>query len=107
MLPRRLVVAFGSMAMLTTAMVPAVSLAAGYDPASDMNSMYNTTLYSGVERRAQVQRLKAAACELAQGFFFARPLVAETLAAEFARDNAQALGSDRMARSIAAESRAA
>jgi len=61
----------------------------------------------GVERRAQVQRLKAAGCELAQGFFFARPLVAETLAAEFARDNAKALGSDRMARSIAADSRAA
>jgi diguanylate cyclase (GGDEF)-like protein len=61
----------------------------------------------GVERRAQVQRLKAAGCEFAQGFFFARPLVAETLAAEFARDTAQGLGSDRMARFIAAESRAA
>jgi serine protease AprX len=49
MLPRRFAVAFGSMAMLTTAMVPAVSLAAGYDPAGDMNSMYNTTLYSGAQ----------------------------------------------------------
>jgi diguanylate cyclase (GGDEF)-like protein len=61
----------------------------------------------GVERRAQVQRLKAAGCEFAQGFFFAHPLVADKLAAEFARDNAQGLGSDRMARTIAAESRAA
>jgi len=61
----------------------------------------------GVERRAQVQRLKSAGCEFAQGFFFARPLHGETLAAEFARDNAQRLGSDRMARSIAAEVHAA
>ena len=61
----------------------------------------------GVERRAQVQRLKAAGCEFAQGFFFAHPLVADKLAAEFARDTAQGLGSDRMARTIAAESRAA
>ncbi|TMB56943.1 MAG: EAL domain-containing protein [Chloroflexi bacterium] len=61
----------------------------------------------GVERRAQVQRLQAAGCELAQGFFFARPLIAETLGAEFARDNAQRMESDRMARSIAAEEAAA
>jgi serine protease AprX len=49
MLPRRFAVAFGSMAMLISGMVPAVSLAAGYDPASDMNSMYNTTLYAGAQ----------------------------------------------------------
>jgi EAL domain-containing protein (putative c-di-GMP-specific phosphodiesterase class I) len=61
----------------------------------------------GVERRAQVQRLKSAGCEFGQGFFFARPLDGERLAAEFARDNAQRLGSDRMARSIAAEIQAA
>jgi len=61
----------------------------------------------GVERRAQVQRLKSAGCEFAQGFFFARPLHGETLGAEFARDNAQRLGSDRMARSIASEVHAA
>jgi EAL domain-containing protein (putative c-di-GMP-specific phosphodiesterase class I) len=61
----------------------------------------------GVERRAQVQRLKGAGCEFAQGFFFARPLNGETLGAEFARDNAQRLGSDRMAQSIASEVHAA
>jgi diguanylate cyclase (GGDEF)-like protein len=61
----------------------------------------------GVERRAQVQRLKSAGCEFGQGFFFARPLDGERLAAEFARDNAQRLGSDRMARSMAAEIQAA
>ncbi len=61
----------------------------------------------GVERRAQVQRLKAAGCEFAQGFFFARPLHAETLTAEFARDTAQRLGSDRMARADGSEVRAA
>jgi diguanylate cyclase (GGDEF)-like protein len=61
----------------------------------------------GVERRAQVQRLKSAGCEFGQGFFFARPLHGDRLGAEFARDNAQRLGSDRMTRSIAAESNAA
>jgi diguanylate cyclase (GGDEF)-like protein len=61
----------------------------------------------GVERRAQVQRLKSAGCEFGQGFFFARPLDGERLAAEFARDNAQRLGSDRMERSIASEDQAA
>jgi diguanylate cyclase (GGDEF)-like protein len=55
----------------------------------------------GVERRAQVQRLKTAGCEFGQGFFFARPLHGERLGAEFARENAQRLGSDRMARTIA------
>ncbi|MEX0709682.1 MAG: EAL domain-containing protein [Chloroflexota bacterium] len=66
-----------------------------------------TVIAEGVERRAQVQRLKAAGCEFAQGFFFARPLHGETLAAEFARDNAQRLGSDRMARSVESEIQAA
>ncbi|MGZ6298959.1 MAG: putative bifunctional diguanylate cyclase/phosphodiesterase [Candidatus Limnocylindria bacterium] len=61
----------------------------------------------GVERRAQVQRLKSAGCEYGQGFFFARPLHGDRLGAEFARDNAQRLGSDRMAHTIAAESTAA
>ncbi|MEO6059703.1 MAG: EAL domain-containing protein [Candidatus Limnocylindria bacterium] len=66
-----------------------------------------TVIAERVERRDQVQRLKAAGCELAQGFFFARPLHAETLAAEFARDAAQPLGSDRLARAFASESEAA
>jgi diguanylate cyclase (GGDEF)-like protein len=61
----------------------------------------------GVERRAQVQRLKSAGCEFGQGFFFARPLHGDRLGAEFARDNAQRLGSDRMARTIASEGTAA
>jgi EAL domain-containing protein (putative c-di-GMP-specific phosphodiesterase class I) len=55
----------------------------------------------GVERRDQVQRLKAVGCELAQGFFFARPLHPDTLAMQFARDLAQRRGSDRMEQSIA------
>ena len=55
----------------------------------------------GVERRDQVQRLKAVGCELAQGFFFARPLHADTIATQFARDLAQRLGSDRMEQSVA------
>jgi len=61
----------------------------------------------GVVRRDRVQRPKAAGCELAQGFFFARPLHAETLAAEFARDAAQRLGPDRMERAFASKGRAA
>ncbi|MBA3687426.1 MAG: EAL domain-containing protein [Chloroflexi bacterium] len=61
----------------------------------------------GVERRAQVQRLQSAGCEFGQGFFFAHPLHGDRLGAEFARDNAQRLGSDRMARSIGTESNAA
>ena len=60
----------------------------------------------GVERRAQVQRLQTAGCEFGQGFFFARPLHGDRLGAEFARDNAQRLGSDRMARTIAEENAA-
>ena len=55
----------------------------------------------GVERRDQVQRLKSVGCELAQGFFFARPLHPDTLATQFARDLAQRLGSDRMEQSVA------
>jgi diguanylate cyclase (GGDEF)-like protein len=61
----------------------------------------------GVERRAQVQRLKSAGCEFGQGFFFARPLHGDRLGAEFARDNAQRLGLDRMTRTIAVEGNAA
>ncbi|MDH4335251.1 MAG: EAL domain-containing protein, partial [Chloroflexota bacterium] len=66
-----------------------------------------TVIAEGVERRAQVQRLRAAGCELGQGFFFAHPLHADTLAAEFARDGAQRIGSDRMARSLEPEAHAA
>jgi sensor c-di-GMP phosphodiesterase-like protein len=61
----------------------------------------------GVERRDQVQRLKSVGCELAQGFFFARPLHADTLATQFARDQAQRLGSDRMEQSVAASAASA
>ena len=61
----------------------------------------------GVERRAQVQRLKSVGCEFAQGFFFARPLQGDKLAAEFARDLAQHVESDRMSRGDGPEVRAA
>lgn len=71
------------------------------------NALGLEVIAEGVERRVQVQRLKAAGCRLAQGFFFARPLHAETLAAEFARDAAQRLGSDRLARAVALGARAA
>ena len=33
--------------ILVSALAPAAALASGYDPATDMNSMYNTTAYSG------------------------------------------------------------
>ena len=49
LMPRRLAVAFGSLAMLATAMTPAAITAATYDPASDMNSMYNTIQYTGAQ----------------------------------------------------------
>jgi subtilisin family serine protease len=49
LMPRRLAVALGTLAMLATAMTPAAITAATYDPASDMNSMYNTTLYTGAQ----------------------------------------------------------
>ena len=46
---RRFAVVLGSLAMLASAITPAASLASGYDPASDMNSMYNTTQYTGAQ----------------------------------------------------------
>jgi serine protease AprX len=46
---RRFAVAFGSLAMLASAVAPAASMAAGYDPASDMNSMFSTTQYTGAQ----------------------------------------------------------
>jgi len=46
---RRFAVAFGSLAMLASAVAPATSLASGYDPTSDMNSMFNTTQYTGAQ----------------------------------------------------------
>jgi EAL domain-containing protein (putative c-di-GMP-specific phosphodiesterase class I) len=61
----------------------------------------------GVEQRHQVQRLKAAGCELAQGYFFARPLHPDTLATQFAHDMAQRRGSDRMAQSEVSAGQAA
>jgi serine protease AprX len=47
LMPRRFAVALGSLAMLASAMTPAASMAATYDPTTDINSMYNTTLYTG------------------------------------------------------------
>jgi len=49
LLPRRFAVALGSLAMLVSAMTPAASVASSYDPAGDMNSMYNTTQYTGAQ----------------------------------------------------------
>jgi serine protease AprX len=46
---RRLAVGLGSIAMLVSAMSPAASLASDYDAATDMNSMYNTTQYTGAQ----------------------------------------------------------
>jgi len=71
------------------------------------HALGHTVIAEGVERRHQVQRLKAAGCELAQGYFFARPLHADTLATQFAHDVAQRLGSDRMAQAEAPAGRAA
>jgi serine protease AprX len=48
-MPRRLAVVLGSLVMLASAITPAASLASTYDAASDMNSMYNTTQYTGVQ----------------------------------------------------------
>ena len=39
--------AFLTATLLVSAIVPATSLAADYDPATDMNSMYSTTAYTG------------------------------------------------------------
>src|SRR4029078_7280060 len=39
LMPRRLAVAFGSLAVASSAIAPAASMAAAYDPASDMNSI--------------------------------------------------------------------
>src|ERR1700752_797269 len=48
-MPRRLAVAFGSLAVVASAIAPAASMAAAYDPATDMNSMFNTTQYTGAQ----------------------------------------------------------
>jgi serine protease AprX len=49
LMPRRFAVVLGSFAMLASVMAPATSLASTYDPAGDMNSMYNTTQYTGAQ----------------------------------------------------------
>ena len=49
LMPRRLAVALGSLAMLVSAMTPAASMAGTYDPAGDMNSLFNTTRYTGAQ----------------------------------------------------------
>jgi serine protease AprX len=49
LMPRRLAVALGSLAMLASAMTPAASMAGTYDPAGDMNSLFNTTRYTGAQ----------------------------------------------------------
>jgi serine protease AprX len=48
-MPRRLSVVLGSFAMLASTMTPAASAAAAWDPTTDMNSMYSTTLYTGAQ----------------------------------------------------------
>jgi serine protease AprX len=48
-MPRRFALVVGSIAMLVTAMTPAASSAATYDPVTDVNSMYNTTDYTGAQ----------------------------------------------------------
>jgi serine protease AprX len=49
LMPRRLAVVLGSLAVLASAVAPTASLASSYDPASDVNSMFNTTLYTGAQ----------------------------------------------------------
>jgi len=49
LMPRRLAVALGSLAVVASAIAPAASMAAAYDPAGDMNSMFNTTQYTGAQ----------------------------------------------------------
>ena len=46
---RRFAVVLGSLAMLASAITPAASLASSYDAATDMNSMFNTTQYTGAQ----------------------------------------------------------
>jgi serine protease AprX len=48
-MPRRLAAGLGSLAVVATGMTPALSLASSYDSAGDMNSMYNTTQYTGAQ----------------------------------------------------------
>ena len=47
LIKRRFATVVASAAMLASAMTPAATAAATYVPASDMDSMYNTTLYTG------------------------------------------------------------
>ncbi len=49
LMPRRVGVALGSLAMLVSTMAPTASTAATYDPTADMNSMFNTTRYTGAQ----------------------------------------------------------
>src|SRR4026209_2378322 len=49
LLSRRFAVLLGGFAMFGSTMVPAATLAASYDPASDMTSMFNTTQSTGAQ----------------------------------------------------------
>ena len=49
LLSRRFAVVLGSFAMLASSMAPAATMAAAYDAASDVNSMFNTTQYTGAQ----------------------------------------------------------
>jgi serine protease AprX len=49
LLSRRFAVVLGSFAMLASSMAPAATMAASYDAASDVNSMFNTTQYTGAQ----------------------------------------------------------